>query len=184
MRKRTRFYARCIPDFSYKSVYEIPYNGLFIRGVTTLFFDLDNTLIAYNQPKLSEKLVEFLNNLSNYFQIIILSNNKKNRVEAAIGKNFQFVYSAKKPLKSGFKKALKMANEPAYKVAVIGDQLLTDIYGAWRIQAARKILVRPIRRNTDILSTRINRYFEQKVMNKIKKKKPLMYDSRFKNYLG
>ena len=183
MKRKPRFYARCIPDFSYKSVYDIPYNGLYIRGITTLFFDLDNTLIAYNQPALSERMTTFLTELQDFFQIVIISNSNKKRVSSAIGDAFPFVCSCKKPLKSGFKRALKIANTQAFHVAIIGDQLMTDIYGGWRIKAARKILIRPVKQSSDIKSTKFNRSIEKRVIAKIMKKQPTMA-SRFDNYLA
>ncbi|MDL2292903.1 YqeG family HAD IIIA-type phosphatase [Acholeplasma sp. OttesenSCG-928-E16] len=184
MRRRVPFYKKCLPDFSYKSIYEIPYNGLYIRGIEALFFDLDNTLVTYNQKKLSEKMVTFLQELSNFFTIIIISNNHKKRVLEAVGENFPFVSHAKKPFKFGYKKALKMAGLQPYKVAIIGDQLLTDIKGAASLGAARRIAIRPLRKDTEKWMTRFNRFFERLVIKKIKRKLPDIFDVRLGNFLS
>ena len=99
----------------------------------------------------------------------ILSNsNKRDKVEK-IAKDLQvpFRYFAKKPLKSGFKKAQKELGLKSEEIAVIGDQLLTDIIGANRCRMY-SILVNPIKEK-DIWITRLKRPIEKMIMKNYKK---------------
>ena len=61
---------------------------------------------------------------------------------------------------------LKLPNK---NIAVIGDQLLTDVLGANRA-GMYSILVKPINEK-DILITKIKRPLEKKIMNKYLNKK-------------
>ncbi len=162
-----------IPTFVYKSVYDIDFLHIYNKeNIRFIFLDIDNTLAPYNEnlpTKEAKKLVEELLEIG--FELMLISNNNKKRVlrySEPLGLNA--VHFALKPFKRGFKKGLKMASKP-YKpeeVLVIGDQLMTDIFGANRM-GFMTILVEPIKRKTDILSTRINRLRERRVLKKIKK---------------
>ena len=44
------------------------------------------------------------------------------------------------------------------------------------------ILVRPIEKKTDVITTKINRFFEKKKLRKIKNKYPKLYEERLKDY--
>ena len=76
-----------------------------------------------------------------------------------------YIYFAKKPLKYGFKKAKEILNiEENNTIAVIGDQVLTDVLGANRCNMY-SILVKPLH-NKDIFVTKINRLIENKILRK------------------
>ncbi|NCC71744.1 YqeG family HAD IIIA-type phosphatase, partial [bacterium] len=65
----------------------------------------------------------------------------------------------------------KILNEYKLKpeeISAIGDQLLTDIYGANRM-GIRSILVNPIS-NVDFFATHFNRFFENIIMKILNKK--------------
>ena len=53
------------------------------------------------------------------------------------------------------------------EIACIGDQLLTDIYGANRM-GFLSILVHPIS-NVDLIGTKINRIFERRIFKKLER---------------
>ena len=58
-----------------------------------------------------------------------------------------YVYFAKKPLKFGFNKAKAILKiEDSKEIAVIGDQVMTDVWGANR-SGMYSILVEPINEN-------------------------------------
>lgn len=54
------------------------------------------------------------------------------------------------------------------EIACIGDQLLTDVFGANHL-GLLSILVNPIS-NTDLFVTKINRFFERKILKKLEKR--------------
>lgn len=160
-----------IPKLYEESIEKIDYIMLKKQGITTLLFDLDNTIIDYHQTKLTSDSVAFLSNLEKDFKILIISNSFNKRVSYAIEHQFKFVAFAKKPLKMGFKKALKMTQSTSNETAMIGDQLLTDIHGGNKV-GLFTILVDPIAKKTDKLPTRINRKLEKHYLKKIEQKYP------------
>ncbi len=174
-------WKRCIPDLYVKSIYMIDYQALKEQGINTLFFDLDNTLIPYDEAQLTSKTTDFLNALLEDFKIVIISNSGYQRVSKAAAK-YPFVWHATKPLKSGLKKALRLADEPLEKVVLIGDQLMTDILGGHRF-GCQTILVEPVKKTSDRWMTKINRYMERRIIKKIKRKIPDLYEERLKAYV-
>lgn len=160
-----------IPKIYEESIEKIDYQMLKKQGITTLLFDLDNTIIDYHQTKLTTESIEFLTNIEKDFKVLIISNSMNKRVSYAIEHQFKYVSFAKKPLKTGFKKALKMLNSKVSETAMIGDQLLTDIHGANRM-GMLSILVDPIAKKTDKFPTRMNRKLEKYYLKKIERKYP------------
>lgn len=167
-----------------EDVYEIDYNELKKKGVETLLFDLDNTILPYDIPVLPEDVTLFVENLTKDFKVVIVSNSHFRRVSGAVKhlKDIPFVHFSKKPLKFGFKKALKKVDAKASTTVIIGDQIMTDIFGGSRMKLAERILVYPVKKRSDHFSTRINRFFERLVIKRLKKKNPKGYESVLKAY--
>lgn len=176
-------YQKCIPTAYSTSIFEISYQTLKEQGINTLFFDLDNTIIAYDETRLASKHIEFLNDLAKDFKILVISNSGKKRVSFAMQDvDFLYVWHGKKPLKFGFKKALKLTNAKKEEVMMIGDQLMTDVYGSNRI-GLNVTLVGAVKRSSDRKITKINRHFENIILKKIAKKYPERYAATLKNYV-
>ncbi len=178
-------YTKFIPNEYQKSVKNIDFLHLYQAGFRTVFIDIDNTLVSYKQHELTEDLIAFLNQIESIgFKLLLISNNNQERIETFVGKHpFPFIYSAKKPLKRGFKSGLNRLNETdVTKVVHIGDQLMTDIYGGNRM-GFYTILVSAIERKSDILPTRINRKLEAFFIKKVKKHQKALYESRLRPYV-
>lgn len=165
-----------IPINCYRTVYEIPYQKLFALGKRVIFMDIDNTLIPYDENLPDGKLLSLLHEIKEIgFQIIFMSNNKEPRVKAfAQAAQSPYVFSAMKPLKKGYRKALKLASVPKEQVITIGDQLLTDVLGSNRSKL-EVILVRAIKKHNEQWFTKFNRKTEIKIINKMKDKYPGTY---------
>mgnify|MGYP001104650862 CR=1 FL=1 len=177
-------YQKCIPDYYYGSIFEIPYEALKEQGVSTLFFDLDNTIIGYDEDHLSEEQIMFLTKLEADFKLVVLSNSGYKRVSKALSKtDFKYVYHSKKPLKFGFKKALKLSDVKAEKVMVIGDQIMTDVLGAHRTKL-KVLLIKSVKRKSERKITQFNRKIESFILKKISKKYPKLYQSRLEKYVS
>ena len=119
------------------------------------------------------------------FEVIIVSNNSdKERVSSFANQlDISSISVAMKPLKRGVKKALKLASRK-YKsdeVVCIGDQLMTDVFSANRMNFS-SVLVKAIDRKTEKWTTRFNRKLELHVIKKIRKKYPNLYEERIKIY--
>ena len=176
-------YQKCIPHEYHASIFEIPYKTLKEQGIKSLFFDLDNTIIGYDEVSLSKDHIHLLNDLKKDFKVVIISNTSYKRVSLAL-KDIEvpFIWHAKKPLKFGFRKAVKLVNEDKNNVIMVGDQLMTDVFGSTRY-GIKAILVRSVKRKSDRKITQFNRKIEQIVLKKIKKNLPDLYNERLKQYV-
>lgn len=165
-------YQYCIPQYYYDTVFEIPYEQLKKQGKTTLFFDLDNTIMSYDQTELDLKYVTLISELQKTFHVVIVSNSGYKRVSHACKMyDVSFIHSARKPLKLGYKKALKVNHTASNQSVFIGDQIMTDVLGSNRM-GMTSILVKPVKQKTDHVLTRINRKIEKIMIKKIMKKIP------------
>lgn len=178
-------YKKVTPKYYARTIFEINYDLLYEQGIKALFFDLDNTLIPYDVDIVTGQYKLFLEELTKRFKVVILSNSRKSRVSKAVKelKDIPFISFAKKPFKTGFKKALKIANVKKEAACAIGDQLMTDIFGANRTKLKASILVYPIKKRSDHIFTRTNRRIERFFIRKIKKKSPQKYEEVLKDYV-
>ena len=128
-----------------------------------------------NYENLSEEVQEWAKNLRGQgVKLYILSNsNKKEKVEK-VAKTLEIPYKnfAMKPFKKGFLQIQKEIEESPEHIAVIGDQIFTDILGGNRCKMFT-ILVEPINPK-DYWYTAWKRPIENKIkskMNKVTKEK-------------
>ena len=149
---------------------EIDLTFLNENNIKGLILDVDNTLIDIERNVL-EGLEEWANKMidSGIILYIVSNSNKKDKVKKIADQlNIPFIYFATKPLKRGLKKDAKDMNLSYNNIAVVGDQIFTDVLGANRLKMY-SILVEPICEK-DFLITRMNRKFESIVKKKIVKK--------------
>lgn len=159
-----------LPKKYVKDIFEINPKELKKLGIKGIITDLDNTLVAWNEPKATEKVIEWFDNLKeNGLDVIIISNNNEERVKTFSDPlTIPYIYSARKPLKRSFLKAAERMKLQNKEVAVIGDQLLTDVLGGNR-GGFYTILVVPIV-ETDAPITKFNRFIERRILNYFRKK--------------
>ena len=157
------------PNAHLNNVREITTNFLQNNKINALILDVDNTLIDYDK-NLPEETIEWAKELkNNNIKLYILSNtNKKEKVKTVAEKlGIEYMYFAKKPLKSGFKKVQEKLKEPSQSIAVVGDQIFTDIVGGNRCKMFT-ILVEPIAEK-DIWITMVKRPLENAIKRKYHK---------------
>lgn len=178
-------YKNIIPDDYVSSIFDIDYNKLYSNGKRLILTDLDNTLISYKATEPTDELYKWKSELEGMgFEIIIVSNSGKKRVKHFANMlGIKYVNLSTKPLKRGFKKALKIASTKYKKeeVVVLGDQLLTDVYGAKRMKLSM-VLVKAIDNKTERLVTKHNRKNEDKMLKKVCKKNYGLYLVKLKKY--
>lgn len=174
-----------IPNSTYKSIFEIDFLAYYEQGFRLILLDIDNTIIKYDKALADTDTLNLLSNIKAMgFEVILISNNNRKRVSLVMEQTkLKGVWFALKPFKKGFKQALKIASRDYHinEVINIGDQIMTDVKGGEKI-GFFTILVHPIERATDTWSTRFNRFFERKIVKKIKKKYPELYKQRLKDY--
>lgn len=127
---------------------------------------MDNTLIDFN-CNILEGAKQWCDNLrENGIKLIIVSNsNKKEKLEKVSRElNIEYILFAMKPLKRGFKKAMKKLELPPENIAAIGDQVFTDVIGANHAHMY-SILVKPLDEK-DIFLTVIKRPLENYILKK------------------
>lgn len=178
-------YKNIIPDDYVSSIFDIDYNKLYSNGKRLILTDLDNTLISYKATEPTDELYKWKSELEGMgFEIIIVSNSGKKRVKHFANMlGIKYVNLSTKPLKRGFQKALKIASTKYKKeeVVVLGDQLLTDVYGAKRMKLSM-VLVKAIDNKTERLVTKHNRKNEDKMLKKVCKKNYGLYLVKLKKY--
>lgn len=159
-----------VPDKHAQSIYRIDYEGLKNQNIKLLIFDLDNTIAPANEKMPRKDAINLMYDLKEMgFNIVLMTNNKKSRVE--IFRNtleIDTCASAKKPLSKNYKRILKIYKVEPEEVAAIGDQLLTDVYGANKM-GITSILVNPISKY-DMRITRFNRKIEKILFKKMAKR--------------
>lgn len=154
------------PNLYIKNVQKITIEYLKKNDIKALLLDVDNTLIDFyrNMPEGTKQWCENLKKQGIKFCILSNSNHEEKIKKIAKELEIHYIFFAMKPLKKGFKKALEYIKEKPENVAMVGDQIFTDIIGANR-NKMKSILVEPIEEK-DILITKIKRPIENFVINK------------------
>lgn len=160
------------PNLYLTNVKEITMELLRNNNIKGLILDIDNTLIDYDK-NLLDGCKDWCDNLKKQgIKMCILSNTNKLHKVKKVAEELQleYFYFAHKPNKKGFINAMNKLNLEAKNIAVVGDQVFTDILGGNRIKMYT-ILTKPID-DRDILLTRLKRPFEKIILKRyIKKEK-------------
>lgn len=161
---------RLYPDARCERIGLIDLKELESRGIKGLLVDIDNTLVPYDEKRPTASALAFLADAKQVgMTVALVSNNSRSRVEKfAAGLDVIWLHKARKPMRYGFLRLAKQMGLSCSEIAVIGDQLFTDIYGANRC-GMYSILVEPIL-DLENRFFRLKRHFEKKVMNHMKKR--------------
>lgn len=159
-----------VPDIYQKSIFDIDYKKLKNNGIKCIIFDLDNTLAPVNVKSPNKKVKDLMEDLKGLkLKLIIMTNSTKKRVEPF--KDILCIdssYLSFKPFKKKYNRILKIYGFKDTEIASVGDQLLTDIWGANRM-GFTSILINPIG-ILDFAPTKINRFVENTIYNYLEKK--------------
>lgn len=153
------------PSIYIENIKKITLELLKEKKIKGLILDIDNTLIDYDK-NLLEGTKEWCDNLKeNNIKLCILSNTNKVKKVEKVAKilNLEYIYFAHKPSKKGFLMAQKLLGLNKEEIAIVGDQIFTDVWGGNRV-GMYTILTKPIDER-DILLTRLKRPFEKIVIN-------------------
>jgi uncharacterized protein len=165
-----------LPDQHVKSIFDIQPESLKEKGVKGIITDLDNTLVEWDRPNATPKLIEWFDNMrKNEILVTIVSNNNENRVKSFSDPlQIPFIFQARKPMSRAFNKALKQMGLRKEETVVIGDQLLTDVLGGNR-SGFHTILVVPVAK-TDGFVTKFNRKVERRILDWFRKQGKLNWE--------
>lgn len=139
---------RVLPDMYAESFYTIDEDYLLKQKINKLILDIDGTILKVDDIKVPKELIERIKNLKDKdFEICLVSNNGAERVvPVAMKLNLTEYYlaNAGKPLPTAFDKALEILQTTHKEnVAMIGDQMMSDIKGA-NDYGIYSVLVKPV----------------------------------------
>lgn len=165
------FYA----DAYFKNIKDVSPKYLKEKDIEGIILDIDNTLIGHDVPIPDEKTMAHLRLFESAgLKLCVVSNNKYERVKnftEKIGVEF-FVYEALKPKKYGYNEASKEMNLPMNKIAAIGDQIFTDVWGAKRA-GCFAILTKPLHKGNEGKFIAFKRFLEKPFVRKMQKEQNL-----------
>ncbi len=160
------------PDQHLNNIFEIDTAYLKALGIKGIITDMDNTLVAWSDRTVYPRLAEWFANLKREgFKLFIVSNNSEDRgSKLASEVDIPAIWYAVKPSRRAFRKAIEQMQLSPEEVAVVGDQIFTDVLGGNRL-GLHTILVTPISEK-EFIWTRFPRMLERIVLSKIIKNGP------------
>lgn len=160
------------PDQLCARVYDIDLETLWAQGYRCLLFDLDNTLVAWNDCAVTPELCSWFDRVKALgFRAAVLSNNHAPRIlPVAQALDVAFLADARKPGKAAAQKGMALLDATPHNCALIGDQLITDVWTG-KQAGLYTILVSPIS-SVEYGGTKINRILERVLLRSMGLKRP------------
>lgn len=152
------------PDIYLGHVSQVSPELLNERGIKALILDVDNTLTRHNSQELTKEVENWVKTMrENGFHLMIASNNNVARIEPFSKKiGIKAIPNSMKPLPIGYRKAQKEWNLPSDQIAVVGDQVYTDIAGA-NICGMLSVMVKCFQPETHVFF-KLKRFLERPVL--------------------
>lgn len=154
------------PDIKLDRVTDITLEILKKYDLTALILDVDNTLSTHHGHILTDGLTEWLAFMQeNGIKLMVLSNSKEARVKPFAEKiGLDYISLGLKPLPSGFIRAIKALGIKRKNIAIVGDQIFTDVLGG-NVVGVKTILLTPIKLEAG-WSFKVRRDLEKKLYKK------------------
>ncbi|MEO9263510.1 MAG: YqeG family HAD IIIA-type phosphatase [Candidatus Baltobacteraceae bacterium] len=149
------------PDRYVSRLADVPHEELEESGIRGLIVDLDNTLMGFREKELCADHLAWVERAHDRgFKMVMVSNNFTARV-TGIAEQLRIpcIPNALKPLPFGVMRAIKMLDMQHEHIAVVGDQLFTDVL-AGKLCGLYTVLTVPIE-SKDFPITRVFRYIEK-----------------------
>lgn len=134
------------PDIKLDRVTDISIPLLKRFSIEALILDVDNTLSTHHGQILTDGLTEWLSYMKeNGIKLTVLSNSKEKRVKPFAEKiNLDYISLGCKPLPFGYIRAIKALGIKRSRIAIVGDQIFTDVIGGNAI-GLKSVLLTPIK---------------------------------------
>ncbi len=158
------------PKWWLKNVLEIDESFIKENHLRGFILDLDNTLSMHGSPAAEIGVTDWLAEMKRLgIRLLVVSNNTKKRVEPLARElGLDYICFACKPLTIGISRALRKMKLPKNSVALVGDQIFTDVLGG-NLRGVPTILVEPF-------------HLENKVTFKLKRKlENIVFKRNFNN---
>ena len=151
-----------LPDLYVKSLVNVDFDLLRSKGIRLVLLDIDNTLSRHGSLVSGDYAKEQVRRIQQTgIQCMIISNAMSKRAKMfADSLDIPFIPQARKPSRKGIRYALEKHPEmDRSHIAVIGDQILTDILAGNRAHIFT-VLLDPIS-NEESFQVRLKRPFER-----------------------
>lgn len=127
-----------VPDFMAKSIADIDFGMLKNRGVKYVAFDADSTLVPYRSKEIELESSDYLKIQLKMFEDYCIASNRVTNDLHVIAKALdtqviRATWFTRKPAKAFFEKVISHFDAKPHEIAMIGDKLVADIYGANRM---------------------------------------------------
>ena len=154
------------PDIKLHGIIDITVELLKEYNIKALLLDVDNTMSTHHGTVLTDGLLEWIAKMQDAgIKLMVLSNSKRFRIEPFASRiGLPFISLGCKPLPTGYLRGVKALGEKRKNVAIVGDQIFTDILGG-KIVGVKTILLTPIKLE-DGWSFKIRRKLEKKLYKK------------------
>ncbi|GAA6396125.1 hypothetical protein I4300191C4_07820 [Solibaculum mannosilyticum] len=158
-----------MPDLMRKRIIQITLEDLRSFGIRGLLLDVDNTLASHGKPEPLEGVEDWITFMREAgIKMAIISNNDSARVSPFAKRlGLPFVAKAMKPLPSGVKRGVHLLGLPPDTIAVVGDQVYTDVMGA-HLAGTKAVLVEPVD-EYETWSFRLRRRLERGVIRRYRR---------------
>lgn len=158
------------PDLYYDRTAAVDLQMLWGRGIRGLIMDLDNTLVAWRSSDIPPDVLAWAHRATEMgMGLCIASNTRRyarlSRIADALGAIY--VTGVSKPRRAGFRNAVWKLGLANSQVAVIGDQLLTDMFGAKRFGLMAIYVDRISMR--ELFVTKFNRRIEALILGRLRR---------------
>ncbi|MEA4920139.1 MAG: YqeG family HAD IIIA-type phosphatase [Clostridiaceae bacterium] len=123
------------PHKIYKDVTSITPNVLKSLGVKGLLLDIDGTLARTREAEPKEDVARWLKMMKESgIALFVLSNNKSPVRTEGFAKSIGcgWMHRSRKPGRAGFMEASRILGIPPSELAIVGDQIYTDVLGGLR----------------------------------------------------
>lgn len=151
------------PDIKLHGITDITVEILNKFNIKALLLDVDNTMSTHHGQALTEGLLEWIDRMNkNGIKLMVLSNSKRKRIEPFAERiSLPFISLGCKPLPTGYLRGVRALGEKRKNVAIVGDQIFTDVLGG-NLVGVKTVLLTPIKPE-DGLSFKIRRNLEKKI---------------------
>ena len=157
------------PTLFIPNVTDISLNLFKKMDIEAIILDIDDTLVPPKENEINEEILNWTYIIkSSNIKIILVSNNFKKRVGKIAQKlDLPYIYWGMKPLTTGINRAVKILDVSKEKIAVIGDQIFTDVLGA-NLAGVKSILINPLTPGKSI-TLKLKRFMEKPIRKKFQK---------------
>ena len=118
--------SKFIPDYVFDSIYDITPEILQSHGIRAALIDLDGTMVSHKTALPTEEVAAFIRRLED-------NANRVGTFCEPLG--VDFISRAHKPFARAYAQAVEKLGLPIDQIAVIGDQIYTDVFGGNRAGA-------------------------------------------------